>query len=102
MFFLVGGPGEPSSVGIVRSLSAAVQCLYPHGHTSVRLRFTMGQEMPESKLSANVLTALFYEPTVALHDKQGGRVVVSFPTDLEKYMGTRPFHPFFSALKFNG
>ena len=54
------------------------------------LRWLRPQGISESKLCVNVPTGLFYEHTFLAHNKQGGCVGISFPTDLEKYMSARP------------
>jgi len=42
------------------------------------------------KLFVSVLTGIRDKPKFLSHNKQGGCVGISFPTDLEKYMSARP------------
>ena len=51
-----------------------------------------------SKLFVSVLTGVRDRPKFATHNKQGGCVGISFPTDLEKYMSARPISSQFTRF----
>lgn len=88
-------------VGVMESISLSRNCtLIVRGRTVgiipisvVRVFAFQNAPMNVRKLCVSVPTVLFKEPKVATHNKQGGRVGISFPTDLEKYMSARPVYP---------